>query len=204
VIGIAFNFADALGVGCVIVPNRIERQPEPFNSLARHLSGELVRLRQRNDGRSEQTVVQLDAFFGLLAVRHQLIRQLLQQRGHRQQQRGAENVEHRMRDGDAEVSRRSVQQRRPEDGGKDAERRQPDGGADDVEGQMNDSGTPCIFVGADGGKQRRHAGADVLPHNDRHGRSIGDRARRGKRLQNPHRGRAGLNNAGEHRADEHA
>lgn len=47
---------------------------------------------------------------------------------------------------------------------------------------MDDGGASGIFGGAKGRKHRRRAGADILPHDDRHGCAVGDLSRVGKGL----------------------
>ena len=77
-------------------------------------------------------------------------------------------------------------------------------GADYVEGDVDDRHPPGVAVDADGADEGGDAGADVLAHDDGNGHAVGDGAREGQGLQDAHRRGGGLNDAGEHRAYQHA
>ena len=69
---------------------------------------------------------------------------------------------------------------------------------------MDDRRAAGVLIRADGGEHGGDGGADVLSHDDGDGGGIADRAGGGERLQDADGGRAGLDDAGEHRADQHA
>ena len=159
---------------------------------------------QRDRRRGEQALVELRRRFHDLRARHEPVDQLLQQAGAGQQQRRAEDVEAGVRDGDAIHRGGLVQNRRRKERAHRAEQDQADDCADHVEGKVDQCGALRIFIRADGGEQRRDARADVLAHDDGDGRAIADGSRDGQRLQNADGSRAGLDDAGQHRAGQHA
>ena len=80
----------------------------------------------------------------------------------------------------------------------------PEHGADDVEGEMHEGGALGVFGRTDRGEKRGDTGTDILTHDDRDRRAVGNASRDRERLQNTHRGGAGLNDRRQHRAREHA
>ena len=106
--------------------------------------------------------------------------------------------------GDTVHSGGHLENRRGKDRLDDAERRQQYHHADDVEHQMHHGGALGVLIRPHGGQQRGDAGADILPHNDGDGGGIADLPRDRQRLQNTHGGGAGLDDARQHRARQHA
>src|SRR5699024_3431118 len=83
------------------------------------------------------------------------------------------------------------------------DRHQEHGGADDVEVNVHHGAAAGGGGGDDGGKQAGGGGADVLAQDDGNGAAPGDQAGAGKRLQNAHAGRGGLDGHGEQSACQH-
>ena len=169
-----------------------------------HLPGHVPGLAQGQGGGGQQAGVQLGRLLPALGVGHQPDGQLFQQVSGRQQHGGAQDVEHRVGDGDAVHGGGPVQNRRGKDGLDDAEQGQQHHHADDVEHQVHHGGPAGVFVGAHGGQHGRDAGADVLAHDDGDGSGVADAAGNGQGLQNAHGGGGGLDDARQHRAHQHA
>ena len=73
---------------------------------------------------------------------------------------------------------------------------------DQIEIQMYKRCLFGIFGCPDGGEHRRHAGADVLPHNDGDRRGIGDRSGLAQCLQNTDRGGRTLDDRRQYRTGQ--
>ena len=102
-----------------------------------------------------------------------------------------------MGDRNAQIGCGGIQDRGLQQGGNQAEYGQPHDGADNVKGKMDDRGTLRVLVGAEGGQQRGHTGADILTHDDGNSRGIGNRTGSGQGLQDTHRRGAGLDDGGQ-------
>ncbi len=169
-----------------------------------HLAGLGDALADRRAGGPEQQGVQEGDLRGLVPLFDSRPGQLFQLAGEGQQQRGGQNVEHRVAQGDAHRPHGGVHKGEVEEQVSPAEDDESDRRADDVKRHM-DNGHPLRSPGdPNGGDQRRDAGADVLAHDDGNGDAVGDGAGEGQGLQNAHGGRRGLDNAGEHRPHQHA
>ena len=155
-------------------------------------------------GGFEQTVVEHGHLLLFLGIAYQLECQLFEQARQRQHDEQAGQLKAGIDGGDGyRVNILLRQEGGLEDGVEEGEEREVDDGADDVEGQMHHGGALGVLVSTRRGDHSGDAGADVLAHDDRNGRTVGDGARSGQSLQDTDRGRAGLDDAGEHGTDQH-
>ena len=137
-----------------------------------HILGDNAALLERERRSREKALVERDLGILFLAVGNEADRELFKQPGRRQQQRRAGNVERRVRDRNAVHRCALAEYCRSCNGADNAEHREPHHRADDVERQVDDSRALCVAARADGGDQRRDAGADVLAHYDGYGRGV--------------------------------
>ena len=178
--------------------------PQGRGGHVRHFIGDHTAALQRDGGRGQQAFVQLTDRFRLLPVGDDPAHQLFQQTCRGQHQGCADDVEHRVADGDAQIRSAFSQNGRGEQGIRQHKEGQAHNGADDVEHQMHHRSPPGVLGGTHAGQQRGDAGADVLTHDNGDGCGIGHGAGGGQGLQNAHGGRRGLDDSGEHRAHENA
>ena len=183
-----------------------QRAVQRLHGAGGHLLRHGAALLQRQRRRGQQALIQLRLLLDplLRLVRHQPDGQLFQQTAAGQQHGRTDDVEAGVCDGDAVHGGALVEDARLEDGLEDAEHRQQHRHADDVEQQVYHGGAPCVLIGAHGGQQRRNAGADILAHDDGDGGGVADLSRDGQCLQDTHGGGAGLDDARQHRAGQHA
>ena len=109
-----------------------------------------------------------------------------------------------MNHGNSHQRSRFIQKHRRENRLHNAEHCQPDRRSDDIEGKMNQRRPLGVLVRSDRGDQRRNASADILSHDDRNCRAVGNRSGGSQRLQNTDGRRTGLDDCGQNRADRHA
>ena len=186
-----------------VVVHAIQRIVQRLHRVLRHFGGDGVATLQCHRGCVEQTVVQFGGGFRRFSVGNKADDQLFEQTAHRHQQRGTQNVEDRVRYGNADEGCRLIQYDGMQCQVHDPKYRQPRGGADDVEQEVHQCGTTRVFIGTDTRKDRRDTGTDVLTHNDRNSGTEGDLAGCCQRLQDTDGCRAGLDDRGEHRACQH-
>ena len=196
--------ADASGERVGVFGEGMQSVVQRTHGALRHFTGNGAAAAERQRGRGEQTLVQLGDGFRALAVGDEADGELFEQIARGQQHGCAEKIEHRVRHGDAGARGALIEQRGSKDGAHDAEHAQQHGDADDIEQQVNDRRAAGVLIRADGGEHGGDGGADVLPHDDGDGGGVADRAGGGERLQDADGGGAGLDDAGEHRADQHA
>jgi len=173
----------------IIIREHIHAQFESLRRLLRHGFNHALALFQRDCGCCKQAVVQFGNRVLLVSVRNKPNRNFFKQGRSREQQRGAKDVEKRMRDSNAEITCRRIKQHWFENIRNDREHRQPNRRADNVERKMHDCGALCVLVGSERGYDRRYAGPDVLSHDDRNRRAVRYLSRDGQRLQNADGGR---------------
>ena len=123
---------------------------------------------------------------------------------HRREQQHGRKAEDRVEQGNGHGGHRRVQKREMHRGIDRIEHDAPDERADDVNEQIDIGGALALDARAERGQQHRYGRADGDAERDREGDRERDRARDGQRLQDADGGGGALQNAGEHRADEHA
>ena len=195
---------DLVGNFFGIVAAEIDRRADGRAGELRHLAGHVACLVDRHGGLVEQTLVEESALFVLFRGTDDEIRDFFELLGKRNQECGGKEVENRMHKRDAKAVDRQGGKGEVENRVKPEEAEQADGRADEVEGNMHDGNLFCILADADGGDERRHAGADVLTHNDGNGDAVADLSRHGKRLQHGDRGGGGLDDARDNRTEDNA
>ena len=196
--------ADASGERVGVFGEGAQSVVQRTHGALRHFTGDGAAAAERQRGRGEQTLVQLGNGFRTLAVGNEADGELFEQIARGQQHGCAEKIEHRVRHGDAGARGALIEQRGSKDGTHDAEHAQQHGDADEIEQQVDDRRAAGVLIRADGGEHGGDGGADVLSHDDGDGGGIADRAGGGERLQDADGGGAGLDDASEHRADQHA
>ena len=149
-----------------------------------HVLGDNAALLECERRSCEKALVERDLGVLFLAVGNETDRELFKQPGCRQQQSRAGDVERRVRDRDAVHRCALAEYCRSCNGADNAEHREPHHRADDVERQVHDRRALCVAARADGGDQRRDAGADVLTHDNGYGRGICDMAGQRQSLKN--------------------
>ena len=202
-VGIVLTLADRGGQLRREVQHGLQALMQRQLRVGGHALGQLLALDERDGRRGEQTLVQHGGGIGVIRLRDQPVRQLFQQPTARQQHQRAQHIEDRVDDRDLERVDRLVDEGEVQQQICRLKYRQPDDRADDIEAQMHDGGPVGIFIRADGRKHGRHAGADVLAHDDGDRRAIADRAGRRERLQDTDRGGRGLHDAGQNRTGQH-
>ena len=120
--------------------------------------------------RGEQAFVEQLELFRLFLLRDEPVGKLDEQVGKREQQRRGKDVECRMHEGDVCGAGSFRQERHGNERFCQIKEQQKCSCANDVKEQMNDCGAFGVARGAAAGDQRRHAGADVLPADDRNDR----------------------------------
>ena len=203
-VGALFILPDALGALLVMTVQLPHGVAGGLHGNEPHVHGHLMAPLHSHRRGSHEPLVQSRHAVSSLLVGDNAAGQLLQQPRHRQHQRRAENVKHRVNNGNAHLVDISVQHRNIYQCPYYLKHRQPHNRTDDVEAQMHHRRPPRIAVGADGREHSRNAGADVLAHDDGNCRAEGDLPRRRHRLQDTHRRRGGLDNSRKHRAGHHA
>ena len=206
VVAALFIVADALGELRCVVAEGGEGVVQRAHGAVRHLASDGAALAKGERRRGEQTLVELGRLFALRLgiVGDDALGELFKKTARGQEHGSAENIECRVRHGDARHGGGFVQQRGRKGRAHDAEDRQQHDNADDIEEQVDDRGAAGILVCADRRQHGCDGRADVLTHDDGDGRGVAHRARDGERLQNTDGRRARLNDGGEQRAGEHA
>ena len=204
VVGAVFLLPNLLGQRRIELPHQGHAVVDGLGSHVGHLKGQTLAALQGDGGGGEQTLVQFRHHFRLFVVRHQPAHQLLQQVPGGQQNGSADDIEHCVADGDAQVGGLFTQDGGGQQGLHSGEENQADHGAQNVEHQVNHSSPFGVLGGAHGGEHGGDAGADVLAHDDGDGGGVAHRAGGGQSLQNTHGGGGGLDDGGEHRAGQHA
>ena len=123
----------------------------------------LLNLRKRQRRRGQHALVQI-GFHGLFAllILDQNLGNLHKHAAERQEQDGADRVEEGVEHGDLRGRRvkpaaeRDLHERRPHH-----QKRKEDDGAERIEQKVNQTGPPRVRARAEGGHQRRDAGADI-------------------------------------------
>ena len=105
---------------------------------------------------------------------------------------------------DGEGRSRLVKDRRCEHNFGNPEQCQPEHRTGNVEKQMEQCCTASVAVGAGRGQHSRHAGTDILSHDNGHSSTQGHSAGHGQGLQNTHRRRGGLDDCRQQCADKDA
>ena len=196
--------ADALGELRRVGGERGEGVVQRAYGALGHLAGDGAALAQGKRGRGQQAFVKLGDDLNARIVGHDAAGELFEKTARGQEDRRAEQVERRVRDGDTVHRGGLIQERGGKHGAHDAEDREQHHNADDIEEKVHNGGALGVLVRADRGDHGRDGGADVLPHDDGDGRGVAHRAGDGKRLQNTDGRRARLDDGGEDRAGEHA
>ena len=140
---------------------------------------------------------------GGLGVGDQAAGHLFQQPGEGEEQRRAQDVKGRMHHGNAQLVNGMGDKRELDHRVDAVEDRQPNRGSYNIKEEMHHSRPLGVLVGPHRGDHRRHASADVLPHDNGDRRAIGHLPRGRERLQNTHRGRGALDNRRQARAGQH-
>ena len=136
-----------------------------------------------------------------LLLADQLSRQCHQLSGKGEQKDRIHHIEDCMENGDlGAVDGRTCPRRIQEEDHAHHHRKQH--GADHVEHQMDHSGTLCRLMGTHAGKQRRHAGTDVLSKRNINRRAPDHDTVHGQRLQDSDRRRGTLDNTGDDRTGQ--
>ena len=203
-VGFVLALAHLFGKPRAVFRQALHRAFHRADRVIGHVLSDDAALLQSQGRGCQEPVVQLDFRLSLIVIGHDYYRQLFKQSRRRQQQRGTQNVEERVGDGYAVHRGRLVQQDRLEQRLYKAERRQQHGRAYHVEAQMNDRRTLCVPAGAHGGYERRYAGADILTHDDRDRRAVAHLSGHRQRLQDAHRGGAGLDDRRQDRSGENS
>jgi len=203
-VGIVFALADDGGLVLVVAFKGGDGSPYGVKGADGHVIGHSVAALQCHGRRGQQQLIQHGKLFCFLGIGDKLCDQLLKEVGHRQQHGGAQHVEDRVADGDAQHIRGHGQQRGLEHDLDYIEGHKADNCADDVESQMHGGGTAGVLGGAHGGEHGGDAGAHVLTHDDGDGRTEAYLPGHGQSLQNTHGGRGALDDAGEHGTGQHA
>ena len=147
-----------------------------------HLTGDSAALAQGERGRGQQTFVKFGDDLNARIVGHDAAGKLFKKAARGQEDRRAEKVERRVRDGDAVHRGGFVQKRGSERRAHDAKEREQHHNANDIEKEVHNGGTLGVFVRADRGDHGRDGGADVLAHDDGDGGGVAHRAGDGERL----------------------
>ena len=168
-----------------------------------HIRGYFTAACQSDRRSGKQSFVQLRFGLRLLGVRHQAAHQFFQHAGKGQHQQRTEHIEGRVCNGNAQQRGRCIQQQRIENRLDQAEHRQPYGRTDQVKAEVYQRGALGVFIGAHRGENGGNTGADVLTHDDGDGCAVADLPGNSQRLQDTHRGRAGLDDRREDGACQH-
>ena len=209
VVDLGFQRADALGDLRIVflALDQVKRGADGLLRQLRHAAGDHAALFNRERRLREEALVQqqevADLLF-LLVVAHGERRQLLKQTAERQQREGGDHVERRVDDGDARGVGAAFQERKREHRVDRIEHDHEQDRADKVEVQVNQRRAAGVLARADTGEQRRHAGADVLAHDDRQRRRILHCAGYAQRLKNTDRRRRALDDRRQQHARDHA
>ena len=195
-IGAGFILPDMLGGLRGAGQNRPETFPHRLHGIAGHIRNKGTAALQCKGRGSQQTFVQFRFPLGLFVLRDKPHHQLFQHPAQRQQHQSAKHIKDGMGNGDAPFCGRLCKQQRGSRSTDNIKQDYADCSADDVKIKVDQRSPTGVFIGADGGKQRRDAGTDILPHNNGDGRPEGDLSRTGKGLQNADRRRAGLDDPG--------
>ena len=167
----------------------------------RHFQGQLPAPFQGRRRSRQQTGIRLRR--GRLLSGQQPQHRPLQQSRRWKQQHRTQQVESRVDNGHPRQGHGPVQNGRSRQRLHQPEHPQPDTRPGQVEQQMHQSRPPGAVAGPHGGQHRRHAGADVLAHDDGDGGPHRHLSAGGQGLQYPHRGGAGLDHRRQHRPGQH-
>ena len=189
-VGLLLSLADRLSQRGIVGHQTLQALFQCLGRRFGHASCQRVTLLNGNAGGAEEALVQLGKGIRLLRIRHDLVYQLLQKRGHGQKQDRAKQVKGGMRNGNSRHGRGLVKERGREDLRDQSKDAQPDHRSQYVEGQVNERRALGVLVRAEGGKDRGNAGSDVLSHDNGDRCTVGHPSRDGQSLQNTDRGRA--------------
>ena len=207
VVQAVLHLEDALLRALVKPVEQADGKLQDLVGLAAHILGNVEGFAHGHRGGAQQQLVQLGlgcGVRGMAVVLYQPLGKIHQAAGHRHQQGAGQQVEDGVQQGDVPGLGRLGDKAPVEQGIAQQEQRQQDQRADDLDGNVEDGHPPGLYIGADAGDERGGAGADVQAHDDGQRHAVGDGAGHGQGLQDAHGGGGALNDAGKHRADEHA